>query len=224
MRGSGRGGDTGPAAFEMLNLRGAVSGPTHIASVVGEGLATRPVGGGTWKQGPRCLGCLPEEEQSPGELRTGSASNPRVVRRQLRRWSKAVKAGVVSDAVSRACRMPWQPVRDGRGGRCGADARTARGVERRHGCCRGGRLWRVKPQERESDETSRPGSGRSRVVEGVRNPGRRRSRTLEGPAQAGFFGNLHRDFPVLGALKGAKAQGGTAWLERKTRWHPMVKL
>lgn len=45
-----------------------------------------------------------------------------------------------------------------------------------------------------------------------------RSRTVEGPAHV-------RGFPVLRALEGTKAQGGTALLERhRARWHPLVIL
>jgi len=135
-----------------------------------------------------------------------------------------VKASVVQEGRTRCIRMPWQMDVEVASRAREANVRTGTGVERRYGCCRGGRLWRVQPHERVSDETSRPGSGRSRVAERVRVPGRRRSRAVESPAQAGAFGRLHRDFPVLGALKGAKAQGGTAWLEQSARWHPMVIL
>jgi len=135
-----------------------------------------------------------------------------------------VKASLVQEGRTRSVRMPWQRDVNGVARAREANVMTGSGVERRYGCCRGGRLWRVQPHERVSDETSRPGSGRSRVVERVRDPGRRRSRAVESPAQAGAFGRLHRDFPVLGALKGTKAQGGTARLEQEARWHPMVIL
>ena len=51
------------------------------------------VGGGARKRGPRCRGCLPGEEGSPGELRARIALKPRGVEWRTRQGSKAVKSG-----------------------------------------------------------------------------------------------------------------------------------